>query len=294
MTNNVTSFDAFSSDQQIAAHQSGLVRVVLEGETDVKLFERFWFSARTDVFHFIEAGRLAPGAGCTGVAAAVAHSISEGVPAIGIVDRDTLFRTKEWDRLFSVDPIALNQDWINDRVYTASLWEVEAYLIEPELLADWVAAAFKPPPAPQAKCDAALSNTIEACRYLIAAAHYFAAMHEDGKASPVRAFSDQTLENLRAACVAGIGAAGAPAQTVAAQVEALVAIIIASQPAADAERLRFLLRYVDTKRLLFRLGHSLNIGGDTHWILASYMKRSGRRPIELDAVLDDAEALVQA
>lgn len=292
MTNNVTSFDAFTSDQQIAAHQSGLMRVVLEGDTDVKLFERFWFSARTDVFHFVEAGKLVPGAGCTGVAAAVAHSIGEGIPAIGIVDRDTLFRTKEWDLLFSVDPIALNQGWIDNGVYTASLWEVEAYLIDPDLLADWVTAAYKPPPAPQARCDAALDHTIDACRFIMTAAHYFAAMHEDGKALSVRAFSDQTLASLTAACSAGIDAAGAPAKAVAAQVEALIAIVVASQPAVDTDRLRFLLQYVDTKRLLFRIGHALNLHGDAHWILASFMKRAGRRPVELAAVLDDAESLL--
>lgn len=293
MTNNVTSFDDFDSDLQIAAHQSGLMRVVLEGDTDVKLFERFWFSSRTDVFQFIESGRLVPGAGCTGVAAAVAHSIGEGVPAIGIVDRDTLFRSKNWDMLFSVDPIALNQGWSDNGVYTASLWEVEAYLIDPDLLADWVASSYKPPPAPQAQCDAALGNAIEACRFVMTAAHFFAALHEDGKASPSdRAYSDQNLAALTAACNAGVGAATGLGKAVAAQVEALVAVVVASQPAVDADRLRYLLRYVDTKRLLFRLGHALNLSGDAHWTLATFMKRSGRRPVELDAVLDDAEALM--
>jgi hypothetical protein len=290
MTSNVVSFDEFASVQQIAAHQSGLVRVVLEGQTDVVLFQNYWFSTRTDVFDFIEAGKLVPGAGCTGVPAAVAYSIGQGVPTIGIVDRDTLFRSKSWDRLFAIDPVALNQDWIDTGVYTASLWEVEAYLFDPDLLADWVGVAYKPPPAPQARRDSALSQTIEACQFLIAAAHFFAAMHHDEKKTPPRIFWDQNLAKLTATCAAGVGAAAAPAQAVAAQVEALIAAVIASQPAVNADRLRYLLRYVDTKRLLFRLGHSLNISGDTHWILAALMKGAGRRPIELDAVLDDAEA----
>lgn len=290
MTSNVASFDEFTSVQQIAAHQSGLVRVVLEGQTDVELFQKYWFAKRTDVFDFIEAGKLVPGAGCTGVPAAVAYSIDEGVPAIGIVDRDTLFRNKNWDLLFAIDPVALNQNWNNTGVYTASLWEIEAYLFDPDLLADWVAVAYKPPPAPQARCDAALSKVIESCQFLLAAAHFFAAMHHDEKKTKPRIFCDQNLANLAAACAAGVAATATPAQAVAAKVETLIAAVVASQPAANADRLRYLLQYVDTKRLLFRLGHSLNIGGDTHWILAALMKRAGRRPIELDAVLDDAEA----
>lgn len=295
MNSNVVSFDDFGSDQQIAAHQSGLLRVVLEGETDVKLFQRYWFAARQDVFQFVEAGRLSPGAGCTGVAAAVAHSISEGVPAIGIVDRDTLFRNKEWDLLFSADPEVPNQNWRDTGIYTATLWEVEAYLIDPDLLADWVGVAHKSPPAPQANCDAALGRTIEACKFLLIAAHYFAALHEEGKPSPnTRAFSDQSMAKLTAACTLGVGAAGAAAQVVATQVEALIANILANLPEAQADQLRFLLRYVDTKRLLSRLGHSLKVNTDSHWILASYMMRAGRRPVELDAVLDDAEARLAA
>lgn len=290
MTNNIVSFEEFTSIQQIDAHQSGLVRVVLEGKDDVELFKDYWFCTRTDVFDFIEAGKLIPGAGCTAVPMAVAHSIAEGVPAIGIVDRDTLFRSKNWDLLFSTDPVAINQDWIDSRLYIASLWEVEAYLLDPDLLAEWVGVAYKPPPAPQARRNSALSQIIDACQFLIAAAHFFAAMHNDERKTPPRMFWDQNLASLTAACAAGVGAAAAPTKVVAGRVESLVASIIASQPTTNADRLRYFLRYVDTKRLLFRLGHSLNISEGTHWILAALMKAAGRCPIELDAVLDDAEA----
>jgi hypothetical protein len=290
MTSNVVSFDEFVSDQQIDAHQSGLVRVILEGQDDVVLFKEYWFAARTDVFSFIEAGKLVKGAGCTGVPKAVAFSIGEGIPAIGIVDRDTLFRSQNWNLLFAIDPVALNQDWTETGVYTASLWEVEAYLFDPDLLAEWVGVAHKPPPAPQARRDTALTQTIDACQFLIAAAHFFAAMHHDEKKTSPRMFWNQNHANLTATCTAAVGAAAPPAQAVAGQVEALIAAVIANQPALNADRLRYLLRYVDTKRLLFRLGHALNISEGTHWILAALMKGAGRRPVELDVVLDHAEA----
>ena len=198
---NVASFEEYESVQQIAAHQAGLVRVVLEGDTDVKLFKRFWFGNRHDVFDFVEAKALVVGAGCTAVAAAVSQSIAEGVPAIGIVDRDTLFRNKEWTLLFDANATALNQEWSTTGVYTASLWEVEAYLIQPDLLADWVGAVYKAPPAPTEKCALAVQQIIEGCKFILAAAHYFAALHVEGiAAQKPGTFSDQTLASLNAAC----------------------------------------------------------------------------------------------
>jgi hypothetical protein len=292
---NVASFEEFQSDLQIAAHQAGLVRVVLEGDTDVKLFKGYWFSDRTDVFDFIEAKSLVTGAGCTAVAAAVAASIAQGVPAIGIVDRDTLFRNKQWALLFDSNPAALNQNWSTAGIYTASLWEVEAYLIEPDLLSDWVGAVYKKAPAPQANRDAALRRTIEGCRFVLAAAHYLAALHEDGTVAPnIRTFSDQSLAKLTAACAAGVAAAGAPGQAVATAVLGQVGALLAALPVEGAEQLRFLLRYVDTKRLLVRLEHSLDINSGAHWTLAAFMKLKGARPRELSDVLNDAEARLVA
>jgi hypothetical protein len=292
---NVSSFDEFDSVQQIAAHQSGLVRVVLEGDTDVKLFKRFWFNNRQDVFDFVEAKTLVAGSGCTAVASAVAQSYTDGVPAIGIVDRDTLFRNKQWSLLFDANPAALNQQWNTSGVYTASLWEVEAYLIEPDLLADWVGAVYRSPPAPAEKCAAAVRQTIEGCRFLLTAAHYFAAMHEEGKPAPkLGAFSDQSPVNLNAACSAAIAAANGAGQLTAATVAGQIANLISVLPQTEADQVRFLLRYVDTKRLLARLGHSLDIRPDSHWTLATFMMREGLFPTELSNILDDAETRLAA
>jgi hypothetical protein len=292
---NVTSFEEFESVQQIAAHQAGLVRVVLEGDTDVKLFKRFWFANRHDVFDFIEAKSLVAGAGCTAVAAAVAQSVAEGVPAIGIVDRDTLFRNKQWALLFDSNPAALNQQWSTAGIYTASLWEVEAYLIEPDLLADWVGAVYRAPPAPAEKCIAAVRQTIEGCKFVLSAAHYFAALHEEGRPAPKPgAFSNQTLANLNATCAAAIAAAGGTGKATAVSVAAQIANLLATLPEAEADQLRFLLRYADTKRLLARLGYSLDIRPDSHWTLATFMLREGRVPKELSDILDEAETRLAA
>lgn len=290
MNNNVASFDSFDTDQQIAAHQAGLVRVVLEGKTDVELFGRFWFVSLQENFQFIEARKLSDVAGCTGVANAVLHSKEEGIPAIGIIDRDTLFRAKDWPRLFSLDPATMNADWKTTGIYVASLWEVEAYLLEPDLLSHLVASAHRSPPGSAADCERALPRTVEACEFLLAAAPFFAAQHESGIAVSPNLFCDQTLARVVEVCEDKVGKAEPKAQEVAAQVKALVATVLASQPVENTDRLRFLLRYVDTKRLLSRLVHVLHIREEAHWTLATFMLHGQRRPTELEGVLSTIEA----
>lgn len=290
MIDNVVSFELFDSDQQIAAHQAGLPRVVLEGVTDVTLFSRFWFPQWQERVEFIEASRVAAGAGCTGVADAVAHSREEGIPAVGIVDRDTLFRAKDWSRLFSIDPSLISPGPLVTNVYVTSLWEVEAYLLEPDLLADWVAVAHRSPPGSPADCERALPRAIDACEALLAAAGYFAILHSDGKPAPQGLFCDQSLTRVSEVCNEKILGTGPELQAVAEEVRALVTVVRENLPVDQQERFRLLLRYVDTKRLLNRLIHALRVREDAHWILAGFMLKGGRRPMELERLLSAAEA----
>jgi hypothetical protein len=295
MDANVASFDEFDNDQQIAAHHAGLPRVVLEGDTDVQLFSRFWFPIWQETFQFIEACKVGAGAGCTGVADAVALSRQDGIPAVGIVDKDTLFRNKEWARLFSLDAGALPIDWTINGVYVTSRWEVEAYLLEPDLLGAWVTVAHREPPGSQADCDQALARTIAACEALLVAAPYLASQHEGGAKVPLGFLYDQAVDRVREICEGKIEQSAENVKAVAAQVQELVSAIIANRPAEPNEGLPFLLRYVDTKRLFNRLGHVLRIRDVSNWAhLAQAMLSGGRRPTELEQVLRSIETSLVA
>ena len=289
MSENIASFDSFETDAQIAAHQAGLVRIVLEGETDVSLFRRFWFSHRQDVFEFVEAGTVAAASGCTGVADGVANCLQQGIPAVGIVDRDTLFRQKDWDLLFSLDVAALNPDPSVADIYVISRWEVEAYLFEAGSLPAWVSVAHRHPPAPEHICDRALTRILEACELLLSATHYFAAQHEGGKPVAPAMFCDQRPAQIQTVCSTRLAGSEQPIKQVAEKVALLVNAVINSKPANEADRLSFFLRYVDTKRLLKRLTHVLNIKEDAFWILAALMMSNHQRPTELDNLLSQVE-----
>jgi hypothetical protein len=292
MPANVESFDGFDSDLQIAAHQAGLVRVVLEGKSDVDLFTQFWFGSMRETFDFVEASHVIAGSGCAAVRVAVNHSVNvDHVPAVGIVDRDSLFRERRWDLLFCVDETKFAADLQAGEVYVASLWEVEAYMLEPELLSKWVSGSHRTPPGPQAECETALVRTLSECEFLLEIASFFAAAHAEGMSLGDSYFRGQSLAAAKTTCAETLAKLSAPSQAVAAQVEALVAEVRNRRPAGEAEQLRFLLRYVDTKRLMIRLFHALKVHDGSHWTIPHMQALSNQRPPELEAFLKTVESL---
>ncbi|WP_186132747.1 hypothetical protein [Burkholderia gladioli] len=290
MSENIASFDDFDTDIQIAAHQTGLVRIVLEGDTDVTLFRRYWFSDRQDVFEFVDANSVIGAAGCTGVASAVATFRDQGIPAFGIVDRDTHFRQKNWDQLFDLDANSLNPDPITTHLYVASRWEVEAYLLEADQrLSDWVSAQHRHPPGPEHLCLRAVEIVLQACDSLLSAAAYFASNHEQGVAVKAGMFCDQSDAQIETVCSTYFSACSEDIQAVAKKISNLVATVRAQLPRNEVDRLAFLLQYVDTKRLFKRLVHKLEVQ-ENPWFLATLMMRDRRSPYELDQFLSQVEA----
>lgn len=289
MAADVVSFDEFDSDHQIAAHQSSLIRVVLEGQTDVILFGRYWFLPLLEVFDFKEASHIQGKAGCTGVADAVRFSIDhDGVPAIGIVDRDTLFRQKLWDVLYEVDEAAFEAATRDADVFVASRWEVEAYMLEPDLLANWVGGSHKQPPASQAECDMALPRALIECDFLLEVSPFLAEAHTMHRKIGELHFVGQPLDVVKGLCDAAIVASSPEGQRAAEQVSARIDALKQAMPADDAERFRFALRYVDTKRLLSRLPGALQVTAKTHFNLIELQAAQSRRPPELAGFLDEA------
>lgn len=288
MSVNIESFDNFDSDQQIAAHQSGLVRVVLEGQNDVNLFSRFWFVSMLETFDFVEAGHVVGGSGCTAVQTAVQYSLQiDHVPAFGIIDGDNLFRVKEWSSLFAVNerhPATAPLD-----VYVASLWEIEAYMLEPDLFAMWVYGSHRSAPGSKAECDSALTRALLECDFLLEMAPFFAAAHAEGEQINqacylnIRAEAPEAARQDSAQKLAGFSPAS---QFVAQTVDTLVAAVRSNSPNGEADRLRFLLRYVDTKRLLIRLFEILKVSRNSHWVMPTLQMQSNRRPVEFENYLD--------
>lgn len=284
MTDNLVSFDEVDTEHQISALQAGLPRVVLEGSTDVRLFAA-WFLHLSDGVEFVEADDVIRGGGCSAVGAAVAHSISQdGVPAIGIVDRDHLFRGKDWTNLFTVDDTIFASVQTPD-VITTSLWEVEAYLLRPELLGDWVELRAREQPVPAAFAAGAVDAAVEECEALLDMSPALAAAHAAETAVPDGWGLGVSCSDLVAACEANHAAELAAQAAIASQVKAMVAEIRRNAPTTPADRLSYLLRYVNTKRLLQRLKTRLCLHPNSHWVLTKVMSYRTLKPEELERVV---------
>lgn len=289
MSIEVQSFDDFDSLQQIEAQQCNLIRVVLEGRDDVALFASQWFVAEQETFDFVEAGHIVDGAGCTSVATAVEHSRNtDGVPTIGIVDRDVLFRARNWTALYEQEQERFEAATFDDQVHIASLWEIEAYLFDPDLLGHLVRACSRRQPATMAQMGAALEKTLLECALLLDIAPYFAGSHVEGVAVASGYLCDANAQRVQSEVGRQIAALTPPGVAAAAQVQALVEQIKLGLPLAPSEQLAFYLRYVDTKKLLQRLTHALGLKADIKWVLAALQDAKRRRPLELAQVLERA------
>lgn len=284
------SFDEFDSIEQIEAHQSCLIRVVLEGRDDVVLFNRFWFGSMIDSFEFVEARSIVVGGGCTSVQTAVDHSVNvDGVPTIGIVDRDVFFREHNWAALYKFENEAITQHTVNGSVHIASRWEIEAYLLDYDLLGRWIESCHRKPPGSQLEADSALARTLADCDLLLETAPFFAASHRAGVKVPAGFMCSVTEPIVRADISQRLQALDQEGHNVATEVVALINLIKQHLPADPTEQLPIYLRYVDTKRLLQRLTHTLTLRDESKWVLSTFQATLGRRPQEFEMVLEQAK-----
>lgn len=294
MSENVVPFDAFEDELEISAHQVALPRIVLEGGEDVVLFKRYWFFDFLDRFEFVQANDMGVGAGASAVGEAVTASQAAGIPAFGLFDRDCLFKRADWPMMFSVDDAAFDAATADAHTATNRRWEIEAYLLEPELIPRWVRSHHRQAPASQAECDSAVDRAIEECESLLAAQPYLATAHCCGVGVPDGQYCDREPHEFVAACGVDLGGLNDQLGTQGA-IATHIAEVMQAAPATPADRLRWLLRYVDTKRLILRLRHRLSIGQGRHkWILAEFMEQRGMRPVELEQRLQAISPLLNS
>lgn len=281
MSDNVVPFDDFENELQISTQQSDTPRIVLEGGEDVVLFKR-WFFEYLDRLEFVQAANLGVGAGCTAVRAAVVALRQAGIRAFGLSDRDHLFKNADWTTLFAVDDVAFADATEDEHVAVNRLWEIEAYLLVPELIPGWVRSTHRNAPADQAEVDAALIRAVEECENLLRAQPWLSTAHRCGEKVPNGKYCNVVTREFASACAGELGNLHDRHGT-AAVVDAHVNTVLDNAPRPPGERLAWLLRYVDTKRLMLRLKHRLSLVNAPHkWLLAEFMERGGIRPVELE------------
>lgn len=97
---------------------------------------------------------------------------------------------------------------------------------------------------------------------------------------------------MRTACGIRIETIDLHIQVIATIVRDQIDAMLAAAPGGLSERFAWLLRYVDTKRLIGRLRAALSLNaGANHWQLAVAMKAKQQKPAELKTYLDTIDRL---
>jgi hypothetical protein len=117
-----------SSDKVLAAYRDKTI-IFLEGETDVTLFRNYWFRHRLDKLEFTKPH---DGIGCKGVIQNVKSFRKNGIPAFGLVDRDTLQANGYWDLVWEINDLIFSRAApYGPHIKITRYWEIESYLIVP-------------------------------------------------------------------------------------------------------------------------------------------------------------------
>ncbi|RKL20940.1 hypothetical protein BFJ72_g14948 [Fusarium proliferatum] len=137
----------------------------------------------------------------------------------------------------------------------------------------------------------ALSDkTLLECEYLLDSAPACAALHAKGDAIPPAFMWDKPGPVLSQALNQRVAEIDDAFQGVGHGVQTLIDSVKGARPESATDRLSFLLRYVDTKRLIRRLTHVLGLrdSREFKWTLSAIQRSQGRRPAEFEMMLNNA------
>lgn len=267
-----------SSSQAVLAHQKGKPVIYVEGESDKKIFENFWFVELLEKLSF---NTPKDAQGCSAVVNTVTVERRSGIDAFGIVDRDKLMTDKNWsllrqtnDELFECE---VNRCY--PKIKVTRRWEIENYLIEPEALEAHLAEQAG------RKQRATLAVEIDLLDHANALVP-FAALNQALHFHDVRAVKDgYTRHDSRVEVEQRILSEKLVTYPQASNdYHANVPLIDAFAGSADAtprQRLHGLLRAVNGKAMIERIKSTSALRDDFNYIIASKIKQAGRVPTEI-------------
>lgn len=144
----MASFNDVNSEELVDRSYAGKKVVYLESEEDVQVFRERWFIDRgqfVDFFAVSEPGR----GGCNDVITRVATDRAANIDAWGVVDRDALASKGEWDAFFDTDDEHFaSRNALGEYVLVLKRWEMENYLLHPEVIEQHVADIKSRSPRP--------------------------------------------------------------------------------------------------------------------------------------------------
>jgi hypothetical protein len=121
------------STTQLKSRYRDKVEVYVEGKDDLAIYKNYWFTQLTDRLNFIcaeEGSAAVPG--CVGVERNVLAQRMAGIDAYGLIDRDAVSDFLHASETNDVSYLGKNYQK-NPYVYYTVRWELENYLIDPDV-----------------------------------------------------------------------------------------------------------------------------------------------------------------
>lgn len=255
------------------------VVVFLEGATDVALFANQWFIDKLDRLDFREPESSC---GCNGVVKDVALKRAASIKAFGIVDRDKLQADKHWDLVWETDDETFSSARpYGEHVRVTRFWEVESYLVEPDIVEHHV--ALKQGGRLERASVEVAAECLAHAEVLIPHAALNGALRDQGIAEwhdgATSAYADRAaFESHLLACRDSGNIGCLIWNGYQANVPKVEAFGDGSEP---AERLRGLLRRVNGKALIHRIKKMAKLHDDPTFYLAAAIRQRGAIPSEL-------------
>lgn len=166
----MSSFNNIESSDRIERRNVAKRFIYLESEEDVQVFGERWFFERGERVEFRPASDGGNG-GCNDVIAHVKADRAAGIEAWGVVDRDILAARHNWDAFFDADDASFAARKVfGEYVLVLRCWEMECYLLHPEVLEEYLADAEGRSPRPTSKLIEELFELV-CCKLPILAAN---------------------------------------------------------------------------------------------------------------------------
>lgn len=157
----------------------GVPVLYLEAESDRYIYAEIWFRDYQQQIEFVAVEQKTGTSGCTAVIQHVQDQRTQGNPAWGVVDRDSLMAKNHWNLVWETNDATFSTSSpFGPYVKTTLLWELENYLVEAEISETYFARTSLRAIRPLAQVYRELR---EHCEALIPHAAYNAAAHQNGK-----------------------------------------------------------------------------------------------------------------
>lgn len=275
------------SSKALVSEYEAKTAVYLEGESDVTLFQNYWFMDRLNKLRFVEPepdGLL----GGAGVLKEVAdYRKSTGLPAFGIVDRDKLVSDQRWPLVWETDDKAFSAAKpYGEHIRVTCRWEIESYLIDAEAAEEHISACNKGRVCrPRDEVEAELLEHVEALvpHAAMNSARRLHGKKELGDAATSRFLSRKDVETWLESDVRK----ETDPEVWDTYTEHLPRVEAFSVGDTPVEKLHALLRRINGKALIHRIKSRHGLKDDPTFIFAKAIARLGCVPNELAGYIDE-------